>query len=208
MKYESSSIGELWRQLLEDAVEKNQTTEDDGIELLELLNVKVEIDLPITPPEEDAFLSENMDPEMVEWMYNNFLSEDPVEDWGYSYGSRLKDFHGEDQLEYITEKLTRKPTSKSATISFMNPPEDKKHVPCICVLDFKLRDGLLMTVFFRSEDIGKKFYADMLSLKKIYEKVADRLNAEKNKIVVYICSAHIYETEYNKVDEMLEEKEV
>jgi thymidylate synthase len=203
LRVENNSIGATWQTLLNEVYNKGGTTVDDGIELSERINVIVDINFPITPVDEDEFLQENMDPEKVEWMDDNFHSMEPVEGWGYSYGSRFRDFGGENQIDYVKSKLTEKPTSKSATISLMNPPEDRKHVPCICTLDFKLRDGLVMTAFFRSQDIGKKFYADMIALKKIMDEVADHLDVDKNQMEIHIASAHIYENDYDTVEDIL-----
>jgi thymidylate synthase (methanogen type) len=204
MNYRGHSIGDGWKTLLEEAYNNGGTTVDDGVELRELLNVLVELEYPIIDPKEDDFLRQNMDEDRVEWMIDNFHSENPIEGWGYSYGSRFKDFEGHNQLNYVKEKLTEKPTSKSATITAMYPPGDEKHVPCICTLDFKLRDGLLMTAFFRSQDIGKKFYADMIALKRIQKEIADNLGVENNKLIVHVVSGHIYETDFELVEEILE----
>lgn len=204
MHYRGRSIGEGWETLLDEVYHDGEATVDDGIELLEMLNVFVELEYPLLDPENDEFLQRHMDEDRVEWMLDNFHSQDPIDGWGYSYGSRFQDFEGHDQLEYVKEKLTEKPTSKSATISSMYPPGDSDHVPCICTLDFKLRDGLLMTAFFRSQDVGKKFYADMIALKEIQEDVAKYLSVENNKMVIQVVSAHIYETDFELVEEILD----
>lgn len=203
MQFHARSIGNAWKELLDATYGSDRTVRDDGMELRELVNVLVTIEAPLPPIEEDVFLRRNKDDELVRWMHDNFHSKDPIEGWGYSYGSRLYDFDGLDQIEYVKEKLDTKPESKSATISSMYPPEDSKHVPCICTLDFKIRDGLILTAFFRSQDVGKKFAPDLLALQEIFEDVAMHLDVAKNEFVVHIASAHIYESDYEQVEEML-----
>lgn len=203
MNYRGNSIGEGWETMLEEVYHDGETTVDDGAELLEKLNILVEFEYPFLNPEDDEFLQRHMDEDRVEWMIDNFHSEEPIEGWGYSYGSRFKDFEGHNQLTYVNDKLTEKPTSKSATITSMYPPGDTKHVPCICTLDFKIRDGLLMTAFFRSQDIGKKFYADVIALKRIQEEVSNHLDVNNNKMVIQVVSAHIYETDFDLVEDII-----
>lgn len=203
MHVSGSSIGEVWHQLLKQVYEEGGKTTDDGVELTEALDVQVELQYPVTDLEDDEFLQQHMNEEDVQWMLDNFHSMEPIEGWGYSYGSRFRDFEGYNQFEYVEEKLTSKPTSKSATITSMYPPGDQDHVPCICTLDFKLRDGLMMTAFFRSQDIGKKSYADLIALKRIQDEMADDLEAGNNKMRLHIVSAHIYESDYDRVENIV-----
>lgn len=203
MQVAGSSIGNVWHQLLKHVYEDGGTTTDDGVELTEALDVHVELQYPVTDLEEDEFLQQYMNDEDVRWMLANFHSQEPIEGWGYSYGSRFRDFEGHDQLKYVRDKLSSKPTSKSATVTSMYPPGDQQHVPCISTLDFKLRDGLMMTAFFRSQDIGKKSYADLIALKRLQDELAHDLDVENNKMRLHIVSAHIYETDYGRVEDIL-----
>lgn len=203
MHVQAERIGDAWHELLTATYESDRTVRDDGMELRELVNVLVTLEAPLPPIEEDPFLQQHRDDEMIEFMYDNFHSMEPVEGWGYSYGSRFYDFDGVDQVDYVKRKLEESPESKSATVTSMKPPEDDRHVPCICTLDFKLRGGLVLTAFFRSQDVGKKFAPDLLALQDLYEDVATHLGAERNRVVVHVASAHIYESDYDLVEEML-----
>ena len=136
----------------------------------------------------------------------NFYGSKSVLNWGYCYGLRLRNYLGINQIDKVVEKLNRKPESKSATIVIMDPKVDfNGHMPCIVTLDFKIREGkLLATAFFRSQDVGKKMYADILSLGKIQKEVGEKTRTKPGKLKIFISSAHIYETEFNKVKELLQ----
>lgn len=203
MDFQAERIGDAWRELLEATYGSDRTVRDEGMELRELVNALVTIEAPIPPIEDDEFLRRNTDDELVRWMHDNFHSVDPIDGWGYSYGSRLYDFHGVDQIGYVKEKLATDPESKSATVTAMYPPEDSTHVPCICSLDFKVRDGLILTAFFRSQDVGRKFAPDVLALQEVFEDVATHLGVARNRMVVHVVSAHIYERDFERVREML-----
>ena len=84
------------------------------------------------------------------------------------------------------------------------PGGDDKHVPCICSIDFKIRNNKLnTTAFFRSQDIGKKVYADMISLTKIASLIADSVKADVGFLVLHIASAHIYESDMKRVNSLV-----
>lgn len=44
---------------------------------------------------------------MIEWMKNNFFSDKNVLDWGYSYGQRLTNYEGINQIKNVKEKLLK-----------------------------------------------------------------------------------------------------
>jgi thymidylate synthase len=49
-------------------------------------------------------------------------------------------------------------------------------MPCIMSLDVKIRGNeVLRTGFFRSQDIGKKFYADILAFGAIQKEIANTI---------------------------------
>ena len=101
------------------------------------------------------------------------------------------------------EKLVNNPEAKSATIALMNPEEDYEgHMPCIISLDFKIRNEQLdITGFFRSQDIGKKIYADILALNAILTEVSEKIKVKSGDVKIFISSAHIYEQDYNKFND-------
>ena len=64
-------------------------------------------------------------------------------------------------------------------------------------LDFKVRnDTVLVTAFFRSQDIGKKMYADALELYTIGKSIAQSLDIANVAIVHFVSSAHIYQEDF------------
>lgn len=83
------------------------------------------------------------------------FEKQPDEKLGYSYGERIYNFKGINQIQWAIDRLNRNPTSKSVTIGILMPERDTKaeHVPCMSLIDFKKRNGKLnLTVVFRSHD--------------------------------------------------------
>lgn len=176
-------------------------TLDGDTELREVLNIVVDVTHPAA--REDAIIAAHGDPEIVDFMLRNFLGTEPIEGWGYSYGMRL---HGDGpgSLSATIARLRRNPYAKSATLSLLRPAEDQEHMPCICTLDFKLRDDRLhLDVFVRSEDVGKKLYADGVALGEILARAAKELGAAPGTLCFMIASAHIYEPDFGRIKELL-----
>lgn len=195
---EAQTIGEAWKQAYITVAEKGHSVKDGSVNLQELLDVFIVVK---DVDDEDPILNEFADKELIKWMVeDNFGGNEPVLNWGYSYGMRFRDFRGVDQIKKIIEKLKRNPESKSATIGLMDPTTDYEgHMPCIVALDFKLRNSELhITGYFRSQDIGKKVYADFLALRKIQTEIAYSVGASLGDVKILISSAHIYEQDFGK----------
>lgn len=63
---------------------------------------------------------------------------------GNSYGPRIRNFNGIDQLEEVVYLLKNKPTSRRIAISFWNPIADiNSVVPCYSFVQFKVIDNYL-----------------------------------------------------------------
>ena len=196
-----NSVGKAWQEAMKTIIEKGTITFDDNKKLHEILGLHIKI---AKPSESDTIIEKKGDKDMIEWMKKNFFSKDKVLNWGYSYGKRITDYLGINQLENIKQKLLNNINSKSATISLNNPSEDKKHSPCINILDFKVRNNtVILNTFFRSQDICKKMYADAICLTLILNDLARTLKIKNTELNLYIMSAHIYENDLEKAQEII-----
>lgn len=182
---------------------KEDITAKDAKEgtIKEILNMVVDITNPLRW---DKFVKNAVESRMIKWMQKNFFGQNIIPDWGYNYGQRLFNYNKINQIKTIINKLKTDPAAKSATITLMKPGFDLSHVPCLVGLDFKIRNGrLLLTGFFRSQDIYNKMYADLFCLAKIQKKVAGQLNIRVGILSVYIVSAHIYGKDLMKAKERI-----
>ncbi len=192
---EAETPGILWRDAAKMVYNEGSEVMDGEEHLRELINVML---ICSNPTGRDAVLDNFADKEMIEFMLGNFLKMEPVLDWGYSYGSRLFNYNGINQLEKVINKLKGNKEAKSATIDLMDPLNDGKHVPCICTMDFKIRNGRLQcSAFFRSQDVGKKIYADIISIGELMKRVAQGTNLKIGALHIFIASLHIYEKDVN-----------
>ena len=125
-----------------------------------------------------------------------------VGDYKIDYGSYIYNNNGINQIEWVIDRIKHKPETKSATISLHKPGEDM--LACLSILDFKYRNGVLdMNVVYRSQNIYWSHPGNMLALRQIQKDVADELNLKMGKVDLVVFSAHIYESDFDRVKEII-----
>ncbi len=202
----AKNTGEAWIKASQEVMLNGLPVKDGEVNLKESLHVFLTIEDQIS---KDAITEKYADPTMIDWMRRNFFDFEPVLDWGYSYGQRFFNYDGINQIKNVIKKLKKNPESKSATISLMNPDGDKHHMPCIVAIDFKIRDNkLITTAFFRSQDVGKKIYADILCIGEIGQMIASQLDLHLGELHIHIVSLHVYEPDWDRVNKMIYQNEI
>lgn len=210
MKYiKENTIGASWVKAAEVIMKNGNDFYDEDVKIKEVLDLFIEIEKPLLV---DEIIEKYGDQYMIEQLKIVLLDTKPGE-WGWSYGQRLFGDNSKyiNQIEFIVNKLKRKPETKSATITCLFPQEDFQkgaHIPCICLLDFKIRNKKLnMTVCLRSQDIGKKMYGDALAMGTLMGKVAKDVGISVGTLKILIMSAHIYEDDFTKMNEIISNQE-
>ncbi|MER5645441.1 hypothetical protein [Streptosporangium sp. NPDC002524] len=138
-------------------------------------------------------------------LYSSKFSErSVVPPFKYSYGGRLRQFLGVDQLGWISDVLRAKPYTKSGWISLTAPGEPPDAVPCLTSLAFRLRAGrLVMTAAFRSQNVFTS-YLNYVPLRGIQREVADCLTVGCGSMRVFVDVPHIYTADEVAVEEILQ----
>lgn len=194
--------GEAWKKAMK-LVMSNGSLITDGEEFLkECLHLVILIGNPL---KNDKILKKFADKKLLKFMERNFLKCEPISNLGYSYGSRIFDFRGINQVDEVVKKLSKKPESKSATIILSDPYYDfHGHSPCVSLLDFKIRKrNLITTAFLRSQDIGKNIYADIIMIGRVSKIIADRLEIKLGPLILFIASAHIYKKDWPAANKLI-----
>ncbi|MEU8379115.1 hypothetical protein [Streptosporangium sp. NPDC048865] len=138
-------------------------------------------------------------------LYSSKFSErSVVPPFKYSYGGRLRQFLGVDQLGWVADVLRAKPYTKSGWISLTAPGEPHDAVPCLTSLAFRLRAGrLVMTAAFRSQNVFTS-YLNYVPLRGIQSEVADGLTVGCGSMRVFVDVPHIYTADEAAVGEILQ----
>lgn len=194
----SASLGEAWLHIAARILEAGRESTYDGLPILEVAHATLVVD---NPDPDDALISAHANPERLAWMRANFVEHDLVAELGgaRSYASRLFDYAGTgvDQVQWVIDRLTDDPTSRSATITTFEPTLDTTYIPCVSMLDFWIPDGAVdLVVYAHSIDFGSKGYGNLVQLADLQQRVAASLGRPVGTLTFIVKSAHIYATEY------------
>jgi thymidylate synthase len=189
------SLGEAWLGVARAIIDIGVPSSYDGLPILEIDHVTLDIELPEPA---DALIEKYADPERLAWMRANFTDPARVAELGdaRSYSSRIFDYAGagRDQLDWVVERLSTDPLSRSATITTFEPLTDTSYIPCVSMLDFWVRaEALELVVYAHSIDFGAKGYGNLVQLAELQRSVAERLDLPVGALVMVVKSAHIYE---------------
>lgn len=150
------------------------------------------------------------------------VHSDPEESFVYTYPERLRGMiavnrSGEieiyDQIEVICERLRQNLGSNRAmaTIYQTGFDHDEVDIPCLQVVQALVRnDELILSVFFRSNDIYGAFPSNMMFLTNIGIMIEEELNKDAPKLIRFIgidyhvSSAHFYQTDMDAVKKIVE----
>ncbi|MDD2656709.1 MAG: thymidylate synthase [Patescibacteria group bacterium] len=199
MIIEKNTIGEVWLEAVEYVLKNGKEINYRETELLEVLNLQLIINKPNV---NDEIVEKHGDKDILEYMKKNFETDENV-GFGYTYRQRFFDYQGLNQIENSLANLEKRENSMDAIFSTLMPKEDATHVPCLAMLQYIVRDEtLIITVTFKSQDIGKKSYADYIEITKLFEPIKEKLDLQKMKIITNITSAHIYKDDIEKLKKL------
>lgn len=192
---ERNTISEAWEAAFNLIMQKGSKITDEEQELLEIF----QLFLVIKSPDSNDPIAEKQDESMKMWMRENFTQIKEVKELknSWSYGWRLFQYQGINQIEWVIQSLKKKPETKSATITMLQGAGMEDYVPCVSLLDFKIRgDKLWLSATCRSLDFGTKAIYNMSNLAAIARNVANEVNIEKIGLFMHVISAHIYNKQW------------
>lgn len=119
-----------------------------------------------------------------------------------AYGPKLVD-----QLPYITETLSRDPSSRQALLTIWRErPGPSKDIPCTVLMQFFIRTGLLdMLVYMRSNDAWLGLPYDVFNFTMIQQYVASLLDVDVGFYHHHVGSLHLYEQHWERAKAVIAE---
>lgn len=200
----AQTLGECWQKCIQSVLKHGHLQNDEDVAIYEILGLSLEV---AHPSPEDGFIRKVGDHKVIEKMLKKFSKGIIMEDRPFTYGQLIYDMNGVDQFEWMVSRLQNKPETKSAAISLMIPGLDSPNLPCLSVLDAKVRHNRLhLQFYFRSQNIFGRQYANLLAIATLHESLAHRIGCDVGTIKGYIASAHIYEYDLATAKELVENK--
>jgi thymidylate synthase len=153
--------------------------------------------------------------ELEEYFKKNLMNYITPEEMGisYTYGDRLFNFKGINQIDFIIDKLGNFPFTRRAVAVLWQPDKDQddEHGPCLNLISCNIHnDEVYMSVVFRSNDIYGAWYKNVLGLMKLQKYIVDKINEKfqttyaAGKFTITCISAHIYKHEFKAALEAAE----
>lgn len=199
MVIEKNSIGEVWLEAVKKVLNEGQIIKYRTTELLEIINLQLIINEPSI---DDPIIAKYGNKEILEYMRKNFQTNEDI-GFGYTYKQRIFNYKGVDQIKHSLQNFHKRENSMDAIFSTLLPEKDTEHVPCMALLQYLVRDNaLIIFTTFKSQDIGKKSYADYIEIMKLFSEIKNKLKAKKIKIIANISSAHIYKEDIEELTKL------
>lgn len=139
--------------------------------------------------------------------YPQMITAGIIEGVEYTYGSRLRNRSGINQIEAIIEELRSESYSRRAIAFTWNVEKDCRNVksPCLNLVQALVQDNILyFTAYFRSNDMFRAWPQNAYGLLKIQKEIAEALDLIIGKMTIISCSAHIYERDFFEAQKMIE----
>ncbi|MDD3985268.1 MAG: thymidylate synthase [Methanobacterium sp.] len=192
-----------WESLVKRIIKNGVEIKDErGSVTKEILNTMVNIKNPLNTESSKGYFWTG---EKLDKYSEQFLSNDK-QGFIYTYGNRLREhFDGIDQIQEAINRLNNFKESRRAISIIWDPVVDTKNdeVPCMMLVDFKIRNGKLHTTgLWRSHDIYGAWFPNVVGLSNLAKYVAENVKTEVGTLTIHSISAHIYEVNFKEAEEV------
>ncbi|GIU69487.1 MAG: thymidylate synthase [Candidatus Woesearchaeota archaeon] len=180
----------------------------------EILNLVIIIDNPEEDYEKPIDEMQNFD-----WIYPSkeelesiMLHKENMSGYDYSYGPRIFNFRGVDQINnFIIPLLKSDPTSRRAVISLFDPSTDSnvmsKNIPSLLYIYFKIKNEKLdLTCSIRSNDLFIGWPGNIYQIVLLQRYVSHLLGIKTGSLTTISGSAHIFHEHFEIIEELLKRK--
>jgi thymidylate synthase len=206
-RIEGDTVSQVWLKVLDRifkfGFDKMSAYDEKQRELINIITI-IRNDNP-DDPKLPSFLYFNKDD--LKNYYPQMMTACTFEGVKYTYGSRLRNHSGINQIQGIIEELKKENYSRRAIAFTWNVLDDHKSekAPCLDLVQALVQgDSLYLTAYFRSNDMYRAWPQNAYGLLKIQKEIADSLHLRLGKLAIISCSAHIYERDFLDAKKMLE----
>ncbi|HOI59879.1 MAG TPA: thymidylate synthase [Candidatus Pacearchaeota archaeon] len=206
-RLEGKKVSEVWLKVLDRifkfGYEKMSSYSEKQKELINVITVinDDDPDNPSLPPY--LYFNKN---DLINY-YPQIMTDHVFEGVEYTYGSRLRNHNGINQIKCIIEELKKENYSRRAIAFTWNVEKDCNNVkpPCLDLVQALIQNNTLyVSAYFRSNDMFKAWPQNAYGLLKIQKEIAEALNLKIGKLIITSCSAHIYERDYLDAQKIIE----
>ncbi len=201
-------MGDVWLDVLDKIMTYGQVKKsqygDDQRELVGLMSIITKED-PSDVKWRDFF---QFTPKHLQEYLPQLMSGTPPEGVAYSYGSRLRDHNGIDQVAGMIEDLKETPFSRRALGSTWNVEQDHDNPrsPCLDLIQGLVQGRRMhFTAYIRSNDMFRAWPENAIGLRAVQYEIADAIGQKPGDLEILSNSAHIYSPNWDGALKVLEQ---
>ncbi|MCK9578327.1 thymidylate synthase [bacterium] len=205
-RLEGAKVSDVWLKVLDRIMkfgkDKMSSYGESQKELLDSITI-INNDDPDNPILPDFLYFNNQD---LKNYYPQIMTAEVFDGIEYTYGSRLRDWNGIDQIEGIINELKRESFSRRAIAFTWDTAKDfnNEKCPCLDLVQALIQNNCVyLTAYFRSNDMYRAWPQNAYGLLKIQKEIALALGLKVGKLAIISCSAHIYERDLKEVESLL-----
>jgi thymidylate synthase len=135
--------------------------------------------------------------ELKEYIRNFLSAKQGREE--YTYGSRMRNFLGVNQVKAMIRKIKGYPNDRGALSVLWDPTQDNapRKVPCLSLVQVNGEgDKLHLTAYFRSNDMFNAWPRNTFALRALQAEIAKKTKKKLGWLTTISNCAHIYENEW------------
>jgi hypothetical protein len=198
-----SSVGRAWAKYLDHVIQRGLPLGNEPDPIVEAPAVAVTVE---EVSDEDRIIRRYGDAHIRETYERKMFSEEIIEELGTTYGDRLFNYAGHDQIAAAVERLQTNWWTNKATLTLLDPLErwPERRMPCLTAVDLKIRNSqLLIYAFFRSQN-ALNSYGNMYGLRAIQKYCADKLGVATGPITLFVSSPHVYVRDLERAKQIVD----
>lgn len=206
-RLEDKKIADLWLKVLDRIIKfgKNKMSAYSEMQT-ELVNITTVIseedpDDPYLP--DFLYFSQQ---ELTDY-YPQLMTDHIFQGVEYTYGSRLRNHDGINQIEHIIKDLKENNYSRRAIAFTWNVAKDTGNPksPCLNLVHALVNgEKLYLTCYMRSNDMYRAWPQNAFALRKVQKEISQAINIPMGKLIFVSNSAHIYERDYVEACDVVE----
>ncbi len=148
--------------------------------------------------------------ERLDAYYPQVVSSLHPEGTSYSYGQRLRDYDGMDQIQVMIDRLKQNRNSKRMFATTwrvaVDTPDTGEDVPCLTQVNGAVQDDrFFFTAHFRSQDMFGAWPLNAFAVRRLQMLIAKEADIALGSTTIITHSAHIYAWDWPRVRAMLDE---
>ncbi|MBM75538.1 MAG: hypothetical protein CMK59_09055 [Proteobacteria bacterium] len=195
------TIGESWLKYLSEVLKNGHLYFDEDVQIIERENITLQIQ---QHQENDQILEKFADQHLMKLYMQKMKETYIIPELNASYGQRIYAQLGVNQFDWLVNRLSKKQETKAATISLLLPNDPGPRIPCLTVMDFKVRYNHLYTkALFRSQN-ALRAYGNFRAMFWFAKTLGDVLNVSTGELTIFISNAHILRSDEKKSNDIIQ----